>query len=229
MKGICILLPYIYETHAHTAEVSRCGRIPAFEVVQNYIEAGYSGLIVTDHINHSAFRKIPDAGWDEKVTHFMTGFQTAADAAAALNPNFKVLFGAELRLDGADNDYLLFGVSEEFLRAHPDLMQMRFSEMADCVHQAGILLVQAHPFREDMTIVDWTLLDGVEAFNGNPSHESNNPIADAWADRHGLLKTSGSDYHGDWGEKTGGIRTAEPIKDNAHLLQILRNGQYELA
>ena len=223
------MLPYLYETHVHTSEVSRCGRVPAAEVVRRYIEAGYNGIVVTDHINRSTFRDIADADWDEQVTFFLTGYHAAAETAAALDPDFRVFFGAELRIDGMDNDYLLFGVTEDFLRAHPTLMEMDFAGMADCVHEAGILLVQAHPFREDMTVVDWNLLDGIEAENGNPSHESNNPIAAAWADRHGLLKTSGNDYHGDWGEKQFGIRTAEPLRDMAHLLDVLQSRQYELA
>ncbi|MBQ7542097.1 MAG: hypothetical protein IJT44_07390 [Clostridia bacterium] len=223
------MLPYLYETHVHSSEVSRCGHVGAADVVRRYIDAGYNGLVLTDHINHSTFRNMPDAPWDEKVTHFLEGWRRACETAAALCADFSVLLGAELRLDGADNDYLLFGVDAAFLRAHPDLMQMEFAQMADCVHDAGLLLVQAHPFREDMTIVDWKKLDGVEAFNGNPGHESNNPIAEAWAERHGLLKTSGNDYHGDFGEKLGGIRTDEPIRDNAALLDALKSGRYELA
>ncbi len=222
------MLPYLYETHVHTSEVSHCGHVPAADVVRLYIERGFNGLVLTDHINHSTFRKMEDASWDEKITFYLTAYNIACETAAKLDPDFRVLLGAELRLDGFDNDYLLFGVDEAFLRAHPDLMQMQFSQMADCVHEAGMLVVQAHPFREDMTIVDWTLLDGVEVFNGNPGHESNNPIADAWAGRHGLLKTSGNDFHGEFGEKLGGIRTLLPIEDNEHLVQLLQLGQYEL-
>ena len=101
--------------------------------------------------------------------------------------------------------------------------------MAQHIHDNGLLLVQAHPFRRHMSIVDWRLLDGIEVYNGNPNHESNNPVADLWAHRHHLLKTSGSDYHGQWGEHLGGIATTEPIRDNAHLLEILKNGQYTLS
>ena len=222
------MLPYLYETHVHTSEVSHCGHVPAAEVVRRYVELGYSGIILTDHINHSTFRNMPDATWDEKMSFYLTAYRIACDTAASIQPDFSVLLGAELRIDGCDNDYLLFGVHEPFLRMHPDLMQMDFASMDACVHDAGLLLVQAHPFREDMTIVDWTMLDGVEVFNGNPGHESNNPIANVWAERHGLLKTSGNDYHGSFGEKLGGIRTAEPITDNAQLLRILKSGAYEL-
>lgn len=222
------MFPYLYDTHVHTAEVSRCGHAGAADVVQTYFALGYNGIVLTDHINHSTFRNLPDAPWNEKVTHYLTGYRIACETAEKLGADFKVLLGAELRLDEHDNDYLLFGMDEAFLRAHPDLMQMDFSQMADCVHDAGLLLVQAHPFREDMTIVDWTKLDGVETFNGNAGHESNNPIADAWAERHSLLKTSGNDYHGSFGDTLGGIRTAEPIEDNAHLLRLLKSGDYAL-
>ena len=222
------MLPYLYETHVHTSEVSRCGHVPAAEVVANYIDLGYNGLVLTDHINRSTFRNLQDVSWDEMVTFYLTAYHIACETAGKLDPAFHVLLGAELRIDRYDNDFLLYGLDDAFLRAHPDLMEMDFAQMAQCVHDAGLLLVQAHPFREDMTIVDWTLLDGAEVFNGNPGHESNNPIADAWADRHGLLKTSGNDYHGSFGEKLGGIRTAEPISDNADLLRILRSGAYEL-
>ena len=223
------MLPYLYETHVHSSEVSRCSHVPAAELVRCYIDKGYNGIVLTDHINYSTFSDMENASWDEKISHFLEGFRIARATAAGLDPSFSVLLGAELRVDGADNDYLLFGVCESFLRAHPDLMQMTFAQMADCAHDAGILLVQAHPFRRGMTIADWTKLDGLEVFNGNPNHESNNPIADAWAERHGLLKTSGSDYHGDFGENPGGIRTSVPIGDNAALLDALKSGRYELA
>ena len=221
---------YIYDTHVHTSEVSHCGRMPAAEVVRQYIDARYSGLIVTDHLSWRSYRTMSDAPWDEKVTHFLKGYDIAKQTAAALDPDFTVLLGAELRLDcNDDNDYLLYGVDEAFLRSEPTLLQMDFEQMAACVRSHGLLLVQAHPFREDMQIMDWRLLDGVEVYNGNSSHNSNNCIADAWADRHHLLKTSGSDFHGMWGMRPGGIVTEAPVTSNAELLEVLRGQQYRLA
>ena len=222
-------MQYIYETHVHSSEVSRCGRVPARTVVENYLRAGYSGIVLTDHFNRDTFRHMPDAPWSALVDHFMTGYRAAVEAAAALDPAFTVLFGLELRLDTVENDdFLVFGADEDFLRRSEGLLEMTFSDMAQYVHENGLLLVQAHPFRRNMSIVDWNLLDGIEVYNGNPHHESNNPAADFWADRHRLLKTSGSDYHGEWGEHTGGIRTAEPICSNAQLLDILQSRNYTL-
>lgn len=220
---------FIYELHAHTSEVSHCGQASAASVVENYINARYSGVVITDHLNYSTFKKIKDASWDEKVTYYLRGYQSAVEAAKKLDENFTVLLGAELRLEELnDNDYLIYGITEEFLRANPDLMFIGFKEMAKRVHEAGLLLVQAHPFREGMTVMNWRLLDGIEVYNGNSSHNSNNLIANMWADRHRLIKTSSSDYHGMWGMHPGGIRTQSPILSNEDLLNTLKSGNYEL-
>ena len=66
---------YIYETHCHTSEVSRCGDLTAREVVRNYVDAGYSGLVVTDHFSR-VFQQVflkPDATWEKKIDFFMRG------------------------------------------------------------------------------------------------------------------------------------------------------------
>ena len=222
-------MPYLYETHVHTSEVSTCGRVPAADVVRQYIAHGYSGLVLTDHFNRYTFEKLGGCSWDEKVDHFLGGYAIACETAAAEKPDFSVMLGLELRLDcDADNDFLVYGADEAFLRKSDGLMQMSFDRMTDYVHENGLLLVQAHPFRPHMCIVDWNKLDGVEVYNGNPHHQSNNPVADLWADRHGLLKTSGSYYHGDWGEHLGGIQTDIPVTDSRQFADILRNGPYTL-
>ena len=40
---------YKYETHVHTKEGSACASGTGQEMVRAHIEAGYSGMIVTDH------------------------------------------------------------------------------------------------------------------------------------------------------------------------------------
>ena len=80
-----------------------------------------------------------------------------------------------------------------------------------------------------MRVVKPELLDGVEVYNGSTSHDSRNDIALMWAERHGLIKTSGSDYHNvELGLISGGIVTDEPIRTNSELLDILRTGRYTM-
>jgi hypothetical protein len=38
---------YLYDPHTHTAETSKCGHLPAAEVVDRYAGHGFSGLVVT--------------------------------------------------------------------------------------------------------------------------------------------------------------------------------------
>ena len=40
---------YIYETHLHTSEGSACGHAKAVDIVHAYKDAGYTGIIITDH------------------------------------------------------------------------------------------------------------------------------------------------------------------------------------
>ena len=44
---------YLFDPHTHTAETSKCGHLPAAEVVDRYVRNGFSGLVVTDHLHPS--------------------------------------------------------------------------------------------------------------------------------------------------------------------------------
>ena len=43
------VMEYKYELHCHTGAVSRCGRVEPEKIVEMYVEAGYNGIVVTDH------------------------------------------------------------------------------------------------------------------------------------------------------------------------------------
>ena len=40
---------YLYETHLHTCEASKCGRVHGEDYISYMMDKGYSGMIVTDH------------------------------------------------------------------------------------------------------------------------------------------------------------------------------------
>ena len=42
--------PYLYETHLHTSEASACACSTGKEMAQACKDAGYTGIIVTNHI-----------------------------------------------------------------------------------------------------------------------------------------------------------------------------------
>lgn len=123
---------------------------------------------------------------------------------------------------GTQNDYLIYGVTEDFLVEYPELYKLSLAALHSLTKANGMLLYVAHPFRSYMQPVDPRLLDGAEVFNGNPRHKSQNHLALAFAEEHGLLKISGSDFHQRVDLGIGGVALKERVTDIHDLVPILR-------
>ena len=221
-------MSYLYEMHAHVKEVSTCSPTSAAEFVSLYVDTEYAGIVLTDHMNADTFSKkgLKDAPWDEKIDHFLTGYQ-AVKAAAGNKLN--VIIAMEIHFYDNPNDYLVYGVTEEFLRSHGDLMAMGPKKFSALAHENGLVMVQAHPFRRDSLVTDWKILDGYEIFNGNPRHYSCNPIAEAWAKHHNkAIVTSGSDFHEPEDAGHGGMYFEKKITTPKELVEELSKGNYTL-
>ena len=216
---------YQLELHCHCAGVSACAHAQPDTVIARYRAAGYHGLVCTNHINIATFAAMEDRPWPEKVAHFMTGYRQMQQAAGN---DLTVLLGCEINLTGAGNDYLIYGVTEDWLLELGDPRRMKLRELSERVHADGLMIFQAHPFRYGMTLMDERLLDGIETHNGHRFHDSHNDMAAAWASLKGLRRISGSDFHDPDSAIAGGILTETPITDNAVLLQTLRAGNYHL-
>lgn len=222
-------MAYKTELHAHTSETSNCGHASVAQLVEAYLKEGYSTVVITDHLStHTYFRyRYDKMSWDEKIDVFMLGYNAALKAAQG---RLNVLFGMELRFDSSDspNDYLVFGIDERFLRKNKDLIDMDIKSFSKLAHKNGLLIFQAHPFRNEMTITYPKLLDGIEVYNGCVRHNSNNDIALAWAQKYSLRQSSGSDFHQLGDEAHAGIITDSEIRTNEDLLKALSDGNYEL-
>lgn len=220
---------YKTEMHVHSAEVSACGKVDCATIARRYIAAGYTTLVLTNHLSrftykNKKFDRSSDP-WEAKIDFYTAGYRKFIEAAAG---RLNVLLGVELRSNRDENDYLIYGVDEEFLYSMPEIMDMKVAEVAEAVRGYGGLFFQAHPFRNHMRIVNPEILDGIEVYNGHIGQESRNDIAELWADKFGLLKISGSDYHHDTSVIGAGILTAEPVTSPAQLVDILKSGRYEL-
>ena len=227
------------ELHCHTGDVSNCGKETAEYIVSRYIEAGYTSLVVANHMSPFTFigsrNKYPEFlakngtsdSWQSKVDFFMTGYENLVKAA---DGRLNIILGMEFRDFNSSlaNDYLVYGVTEEWLRKSENIPKMNIKAMSEYVHESGMLIYQAHPFRNDMTIINPKYLDGIEVFNGHNTHHSRNKVASLWADIHGLKRTSGTDFHEKSHICCGGIITNEPIKTTQQLIDTLRSESYEL-
>ena len=214
------------ELHAHTAEVSPCAKLTAHEVVDAYIAAGYSTLIISDHFCDYVINNA-GATWQQKMDHYLTGYRRAKEYAG---DRLNVLLGVEMRFEGSNNDYLMLGMTEEFLYNHPEVHKMKLNRFRPFAIQNGMFIIQAHPFRNTLDIVKPDQLDGMEVFNAtpNPPHDCRNDVANLWAMRFGLIRTSGSDFHGGKYQISGGIMTDEKVTSMDQLIDILRSEKHYL-
>ncbi len=188
---------YRYETHLHTSEGSACARASGAEQVRSYYEAGYTGIIVTDHFfngNTTVPRNLP---WKERVNLFCLGYENAKAEGDRLGMD--VFFGWESGYSGTD--FLIYGLDKQWLIEHEGMLEWSVEEQYHRVKADGGLVVHAHPFRLAFYIPEVRLfpeyVDAVEVINmGNvPLDPIYNNQAYAYALEHDLPMTSGSDIH----------------------------------
>ena len=213
------------ELHCHSDSISACARVNNNDIIEKFTSAGYNSLVLTNHFTTGTMSHHGYTDWDRWVDGFVDAYEKLKeDAKGKLN----VLLGMELRFDENCNDYLVFGITEEFLRKYDGLHQMNPESFHKIAQENGCLFIQAHPFRNGMTVVRPNHLDGVEVFNGHMGHDSRNEIADMWADKYSLLKTSGTDFHYADVPTNAGIATEYEITSIPQLIETLKSGSYKV-
>jgi hypothetical protein len=193
----------MYETHTHTREGSACASWSAIESVRAHKEAGFTGIIVTNHFyygNTSVDRRLP---WKEWAAAFCSGYRIAKEEGDRVG--LQVFFGWEAGYQGTE--FLIYGLDEQWLLSHPEIKDATVEEQYRLVKKSGGMVVQAHPFRKEAYIPEIRLypdyVDAVEAVNtchSCPKSDSHynpgcNARAIAYAGENNLPMTSGSDTH----------------------------------
>ena len=217
------------DMHIHTAECDKAAHASAAELVRAYVQKGYDGIVITDHcfsIFHEWFAdEIDERDHESMVRRWLAGYRAAKREAEKYD--FTVLLGAEVRFDGTTNDYLVYGIDEQFLMSVPMLHRLSGLDELRRILPEQAVIVQAHPFRDNMTVCDPSLLFGIEVYNGG-TEAFRNKMARDFAQHYGKRMTSGSDCHALSMVGRGGIQTECPIKSNADLLRVLKSGEYTL-
>lgn len=220
-----------YELHSHTSECDRDAYLSARELVHLYKDSGYDGMVITDHYIERFYTlwfpdEVKGLTHEQQVTRWLKGFRTARDEGEKIG--FTVLPGAEVRFDHCPNDYLLYGLHEDFFYTVPRLNELHNLNELLALMPANVCVVHAHPFRDGM-IVDTPPqnLFGMEVFNGG-TEEFRNGLARQFADHYRLAPTSGSDIHDMSRLAKGGIITERRIQTPEDLSSVLRSGAYRL-
>lgn len=212
---------YKTELHAHTSPSSYCSEILPEEAVKNYAELGYTSIVISNHFNSG----IPFYENKEKsVLSYIDDYKRAVTCAK--NYNINVILGCEIKFDDLLNDYLLFGIDEDFLFDAYDYFDKGVEEFSKWFRREDRLLIQAHPFRNGMTQISPELLDGIETFNMHPNHNSRCSIATQYAKEHNMIVTCGTDFHHPGHQGQIALLTKEPVTNSFQLAGVLRSRDY---
>ena len=211
------------ETHLHTSEGSACADLDAVSQVRQYKEAGYDGVIVTDHFvtgNSAVDRILP---WRQQMKDQFEGYRKAAEEGKKIG--LKVFCGIEFGYHGTE--FVVIGLDDEWFADHSRILNMRPEDSLTLFRKAGAAIIHAHPFRQASYISKVRLypdyVDAVEIYNHQNKPEWDDR-AEKYARMSNLPVTSGSDCHR-LGEIGGGIILDRAPEDEKDLISIIKSGR----
>ena len=125
------------------------------------------------------------------------------------------------------SDWQLYGVTEEFLKATPCLHALSQRELFSICEEWGVMLVQAHPWRGNLSYCDDQhpgekgFLRGVE-LNCSGGDLPNKEKVLATAKEYGVFVTCGTDYHGPEQRFVGGMFVPDEVHTSVDFATYLK-------
>lgn len=219
---------YRYETHMHTAPVSKCGRASVRESLEFYKSIGYDGIFITNHFLDGNINISPEVPYQEKIEFYFSDYEEALSLSDEIG--IKVFCGVELSCGGTD--FLIYGLDKQWYLDHPEIMEMKKSEELPFMMEHGALVIQAHPFREAAYIDHIRLyprcIHGVEVINAS-RNEFENGMAAQFAGNYGLLEFAGTDNHvAGRKPRLAGMCSDTPIEDEQDFVTRVKNGEMQV-
>ena len=221
---------FYYELHSHTSTASLCSIVEPEEYIQFYIDRGFSGMVITDHFYHgntSINRRLP---WDVFIDEYCEGFYRAQREGD--KRGFTVLFGFEQKFSDGTDEYIILGISPEWLKSHPEIRDMERVPFFKTIKAHGGFVIQAHPFRERYYVSKINLaldyVDAIEVLNlGDEDLHSRRSYE--YAKNLGLPMTAGTDIHS-LGERdlVAGVGLEREIFTVEELIEEIKCGRAQI-
>lgn len=216
---------YKTELHIHTRESSRYSKISAKNILKVYKKNKYSTIVTTDHLyskDMGEYKKSNIKKWRRQIDKVCFGNEKMKLLNEKLGYGLNILFSIELTLKETDSDYLVYGITKEFLYDNEKIYDLTLKQLHKLCKDNNFLLIQAHPFRDNIKRAEFEDVDGYEGYNGCKDEESRNFKALNYGINSGKLITSGSDAHRKYDTCSGGIQTKDEIKSIEELIHVLR-------
>ncbi|MBE7087131.1 MAG: hypothetical protein E7369_02375 [Clostridiales bacterium] len=213
------------ETHTHCLGGSCCAIAPIKNLIDDYVTAGYDGVVLTNHLSQFEYNNYPGETHAEKIEYYYSLYTEGLEYAKQKGIN--LMFGSEVRVFDpyGFGEYMVYGVTKQLLMESKPLFEMTQQELFDFSCKHGLFMFQTHPYRTNVKLGDPKYLHGAEAFNGHFHHQNNNVLAKEFCDGNSLIKTSGSDYHGVGQPILGGLIVPDEVEDMQGLIKTLFLGK----
>lgn len=196
----------LIDMHVHTARYSSCAQMPPDAMARTAVARGLDGVVITEH----------DIVWS----------RDEIEALRARHPDLILLRGVEVSTSAGHA--LVYGITRDDTRGFSYHMPLK--RLTRQVHEAGGLVVLAHPARYDSRIprpVYGADLDGLEVRSFNIRAYMRQPIEALQADL-GVPGLAGTDGHTP--DVLGLYATdfAAPIETEADLVAAVKAGAFSL-
>ncbi len=216
---------YKYQMHTHTAPTSKCASTTPKELAKALYDAGYSGCVLTNHFYHGNTGVDRKLAWNDFVCAYERDYTECKEEGEKYG--LDIIFGIEEGVEGYD-EILCYGLTPKILYDHPELAECSMELWYRVMHNEGVIVVQAHPYRNDHKPLPLEYIDGIEVYNC-ANHTEENCSAEAFAkENSGLILTCGGDTHDPVNVPFGGIITVKRVTDEKELVRILAKGEYQL-
>ena len=214
------------ETHCHTLYGSHCGLADAKTIIDRYSQAGYGGIVITNHFNRREFATYKGETNKEKIDFYFSLFDEVKRLGE--DKGIKVFLGAEISAS-TNEEYVLYGFDKSLFYGAKLMFEFSQEELFELSEKNGCFLYQSHPFRPSVPrLGNPEFLHGAEYFNGHYHHVNNNAKAREWCDNNKLIGLSGTDFHTPDQPITAGIFIPDEVDSEKSLVECLFKGEFSL-
>jgi len=221
----------LVDLHVHTSGISQCAQANYKEMVNAYVDAGFDGVVLTNHYN---FLYTKEYGGEfsryDYYKRYIQEYYEARDYGKM--KGLKVFFGAEVAISLPKCPYaefLYYGLQPLDIDTYSDMYDYDQKGLYDVAQKENAVLVQAHPFRIQQGHFPHNpkYMHGVE-INCHAKFFRDEEKVRAMAKEHNLLITCGSDFHVTFQAGAAGVRFNQFIIDERDMAQKIREGAYEI-
>lgn len=213
---------YKIEFHAHTKPSSPCSDMTPKMLIERYSNLGFDGVVLTNHFVDFLIKS--DNPQVVSDTYLKDYYEAKNEGE---KHNLRVYLGMEVRFPENCNDYLIYGIEESNVKEIFSYIHGDYVTFYKAFKNDKNVILQAHPFRNNMVLQNPDYLDGIEVFNMHPNHNGKIALANKYANEHPhFIKTCGTDFHHDGHQGLGATLTKTLPENSYGVAEILKSKDY---